>query len=470
MYHYIVFIMKKIAKVFAAIFLAISVAFVGCKKEPATPAVVTSEVNEITGVSAVCGGVVTSDGGSPVTERGVCWSKERNPLVTDSHLVAEEGSGSFACNLTDLEPNTKYYVKAYAINGAGVAYGSEVSFATLEEDHCVPAVTMLEVTDITSVSAIGKAIIDDEGGSSVIEKGICWSKKESPAIYDAKYISTDPQNTYEGILSDLYPNTTYYVRAYAINSFGIGYSSALSFATQEEVVPPSVVVLAEENYLYDGCVVEVGVTYHYGFRMVSDAGLSSLSVLINDDLADVVDLSGLFSYDYRNTVLFEMEKEIIGDCTFTAEVTDVNGQSSSVSFTVLINQELELSESPFEWIKVGSASATGLEEFGLSWERNYKDVYARIRPLAGVTLLQFDPSVWSDVTTGRDKAMLFANALETGVSLYEYAHVSVTSSQSYDDVMGTVLPDGTMYLIHVTHSEVFMNYMGTHCIITGESK
>lgn len=462
--------MNNLAKVFAAILLAMAVVFVGCKKEPTTPSVVTSEVTAITDVGAVCGGVVTSDGGSPVTERGVCWSKERNPLVTDSHLVVEEGSGNFSCNLIGLEPNTVYYVKAYAINAVGIAYGSEVSFATQEEDHSVPEVTMVEVTDITPFSAIGKAIIDDEGGSAVIEKGICWSKKESPAIYDANCVSTDPQQIYEGVMTYLQPNTTYYVRAYAINSFGVGYSSALSFTTQEEVVPPTVGVLAEENYLFDGSIVEVGVTYNFGFHMASDIGLASLSVLINNDLMDMVDLSGLFSYDYRNTVLFEMEKEIIGDCTIKAEVTDVNGQSSSVSFTVLINQELELSTSPFEWVRVGAASATGLEEFGLSWERNYKDVYARIRPLAGVTLLWFDPSVWSDVTTGTDKEMLFANALETGVSLYEYAHVSVLAAQDYDDVIGTVLPDGTMYLIHVTHCQMYMDSLGTHYIITGESK
>ena len=447
-----------------------AVVFVGCKKEPATPTVVTSEVTEITGVSAVCGGVVTYNGDSPVTECGVCWSKERNPLVTGSHLVAEWGAGSFTCNLTDLEPNSTYYVKAYAINSAGVAYGSEVSFVTLEDDHRVPEVTMVQVTDITSVSAIGKAIIDDEGGSAVIEKGICWSKKESPAIYDDNYVSTDPQNIYEGVMSYLQPNTTYYVRAYAINSFGIGYSSAISFTTQEAVIPPTVVVLAEEYYLIDGSIVEAGVTYNYGFHMASDVGLSSLSVLINDNLADAVDLTGLLSYDYRNTLLFEMEKEIVGDCTIMAEVTDVNGQSSSVSFTVLINQELELLATPFEWIRVGAAHATGLEVFGLSWEVNYKDVYARIRPLAGVTLFQFDSSVWSDVTTGTDKAMLFANAIESGVSLYEYAHVSVTAAQDYDDVIGTVLPDGTMHLIHVTHCEVRYDGKLLKVTITGETK
>lgn len=461
--------MKNLVKVFSAIILAMSVAFIGCKKEPATPVVVTSEVTQITGVSAVCGGVVTSDGDSPVTERGVCWSKESNPLVSGSHLVAEEGSGSFTCNLTDLEPNTTYYVKAYAINGAGIAYGSEISFTTLEEDHRVPEVTMVEVTDITPVSAIGKAIIDDEGGSVVTEKGICWSEEESPTIYDSRYVSTDIWNTYEGILSNLQPNTTYYVRAYAINSYGVGYSSVLSFNTQEVVVPPTIEVLAEENYLFDGCIVAVGETYNYGFHMASDAGLSSLNVLINDDLADVMDLSGAVSYDYRNIVVFGLDKEIIGECTITAEVTDVNGHSNSASFTVFIDYEQILEASPFEWRKDGAASAVGLEEFGLSWEMNSKDIYARIRPLEGVTLFQFDPYVWSDVTTGTDKAMLFTNALETTMPLYEYAHVSAMSSQNYDDVIGTILPNGNLYLLHITHAEISVDKM-THIMILGESK
>ncbi|MCQ2272204.1 MAG: hypothetical protein MJZ72_05395 [Bacteroidales bacterium] len=96
------------------------------------PTVITNNVANITTTTASCGGNVTSDGGSSVTARGVCWSTSHNPTISDSHTSNGTGTGSFTSNLTGLSPNTTYYVRAYATNGAGTAYGNEVSFTTLQ--------------------------------------------------------------------------------------------------------------------------------------------------------------------------------------------------------------------------------------------------------------------------------------------------------------------------------------------------
>jgi|GEM_PF-932068 len=96
------------------------------------PTVTTDDVTSITFTSASCGGNVTSDGKAAVTARGVCWSTSENPTTDDSHTTDGSGTGSFTSSLIDLTPDTLYYVRAYATNAVGTAYGSEVSFETLE--------------------------------------------------------------------------------------------------------------------------------------------------------------------------------------------------------------------------------------------------------------------------------------------------------------------------------------------------
>ena len=92
------------------------------------PTVVTANVTNITGTSAVCGGIVTDDGGDSVTARGVCVSISHNPTIIGMHTLDGSGMGVFTSQLTGLMSNLVYYVRAYAINSAGVAYGEEQSF------------------------------------------------------------------------------------------------------------------------------------------------------------------------------------------------------------------------------------------------------------------------------------------------------------------------------------------------------
>ena len=95
--------------------------------------VTTLSVSEITETSAVVGCEVTSDGGAEVTSRGVCWSVDSNPTIENYKTIDGEGVGSYQSVLSDLSQNTTYYVRAYATNSEGTAYGEEVTFKTLEE-------------------------------------------------------------------------------------------------------------------------------------------------------------------------------------------------------------------------------------------------------------------------------------------------------------------------------------------------
>ena len=94
------------------------------------PTVTTSSVSNITSSAATCGGNVTSDGGATVNARGVCWSTSPNPTISGNHTTNGTGTGSFTSSLTGLTAGTTYYVRAYATNAAGTAYGSQKTFTT----------------------------------------------------------------------------------------------------------------------------------------------------------------------------------------------------------------------------------------------------------------------------------------------------------------------------------------------------
>jgi len=99
------------------------------------PVLSTTEVTEITATTAVSGGNVMDDGGTTVTDRGVCWSKNENPTIDDNKTEDGTGTGSFTSTVTDLEPNTTYYLRAYATNNEGTGYGSALSFTTQEGNN-----------------------------------------------------------------------------------------------------------------------------------------------------------------------------------------------------------------------------------------------------------------------------------------------------------------------------------------------
>jgi hypothetical protein len=99
---------------------------------PVVPTVTTvASVSNITNSTATSGGEVTATGGANVTARGICYSTTHNPTVANNKTTDGTGTGSFTSSITGLKMNTTYYVRAYATNSAGTAYGNEISFTTL---------------------------------------------------------------------------------------------------------------------------------------------------------------------------------------------------------------------------------------------------------------------------------------------------------------------------------------------------
>ncbi|MCX6282493.1 MAG: hypothetical protein NTU51_11085 [Bacteroidetes bacterium] len=123
---------------FVSFSLAASLIFPGCSKDttptdvPKVPTIATTAVTNITSTNAVSGGTISQAGSSDIKSKGVCWSISQNPDTTATHTNEGAGQTTFTSNITNLIPNTVYYVRAYATNSAGVGYGNVLSFTTAQ--------------------------------------------------------------------------------------------------------------------------------------------------------------------------------------------------------------------------------------------------------------------------------------------------------------------------------------------------
>ena len=110
----------------------------------------TLPIGNVSASSAVSGGNITNDGGTPVTQRGVCWSTSPNPTTANNITIDGSGMGNYASTLTGLVAGGTYYVRAYAINSAGTSYGNQVQFTAAAgggSDHLNPDLSYGSLTD-----------------------------------------------------------------------------------------------------------------------------------------------------------------------------------------------------------------------------------------------------------------------------------------------------------------------------------
>ena len=193
------------------------------------PTVTTVSVSNVTSVGAKFSGNVSDGGDLAVTERGFCCSTSTSNLtIGGPHVVSGSGLGSYTSNVTGLSANTTYYMRAYAKNSKGVAYGSTKIFTTT---NGLPVVTTNNVTNVTSTSASCGGNVTSDGGYSVTARGVCWSTSSNPTINNSHTNSGTGTGSFNATLTGLTQGTTYYVRAYATNSKCTTYGTQKSFTT-----------------------------------------------------------------------------------------------------------------------------------------------------------------------------------------------------------------------------------------------
>ena len=176
----------------------------------------------------------TLDNPLEVVERGVCFGFESHPTIEDAHVASGSGVGRFDCQLTNLSPETVYYIRAYAVCDEGVFYGEERLFGTAVIPMEVHTTAVLDVTG-TRVRAKGEVVHD--GGLDVTECGFCWGTEPQPTIEGLHIKASYGMGEFGCYFSGFERGVTHYVRAYAINEEGVAYGEEMRFVPDDLFTP-----------------------------------------------------------------------------------------------------------------------------------------------------------------------------------------------------------------------------------------
>jgi uncharacterized protein (TIGR02145 family) len=199
------------------------------------PILTTSQATVLSPTTAFGGGVITSEGSAPVTQRGVCWSLTPNPSLANNFTNDGIGIGTFSSSIYPLNPSTTYYIRAYATNSFGTAYGNTYVITTnnAANSGSIPTVTTSTVFYTDGLSASCGGDITGDGGLAVLARGVCWAVGVTPTINNSLTIDGAGAGSFASVLTNLQPNTSYFVRAYATNDAGTAYGITYNFTTNE---------------------------------------------------------------------------------------------------------------------------------------------------------------------------------------------------------------------------------------------
>lgn len=252
------------------------------------PAVVTTgNSSAITTNTATVAGSITGIGSSAISQYGHVWSSVNNvPTINDSksQLGTANAATNFNSQLTSLTPNTTYFVRAYAINNGGIAYGNVVTFTTPSSGNNSPVVTTDSLSAVVRNTVTAYGNITSIGNSAVTQYGHVWSYSNNlPTINDNKTqlgSASAPIKFNSSITVVFGNNTTYYVRSYAINNAGISYGAVVTFFVASR--PPIVITGIGSAINYNTITISSSITdvgsspvYSYGHSDVNPFNNSS---------------------------------------------------------------------------------------------------------------------------------------------------------------------------------------------------
>jgi len=302
-----------------------------CKKDKVTPPMLTTAgPTEITQKTVTSGGNITSDGGEDIIIAGICWSTSAGASVKDKHTSDAKEIGSFTSNLTGLTPGARYYLKAYAYTKAGIGYGNEVTFSTLPIVGAT--LTTADVTSITPGTAISGGNITADGGGNISERGVCWGISASPTIEGSHISSGTGTGIFISNITDLTPNTKYYIRAYATNSAGTTYGNELTFTTLGQAptaVTQAACCLSSTGAKLNGSVnpnyLSTIVTFEYGLTTAYENSVTATPSPVTGNNSTNVSayISGLnigMTYHFRIKAVNSLGTTYGDDMLFTTPI------------------------------------------------------------------------------------------------------------------------------------------------------
>lgn len=194
------------------------------------PSLTSVIVSSVGASSALFSSSVTDNGGDAVSEVGFYYNTDETvDPETSSKINQPYSEDAFNLQAEELTPNTKYYVKAFAVNSAGTGYSQIVDFTT---SAGVPSVSTLGTVEVTSTSAELSGEVSDDNGAEITERGFVWLQGTGTPTTDSFKLKVDGTiGDYTATLEGLDPNQKYSFRAYAINSKGIVYGDVMVFTT-----------------------------------------------------------------------------------------------------------------------------------------------------------------------------------------------------------------------------------------------
>ena len=187
-------------------------------------------VSSVEASAALFSSSVTNNGGDSVSEVGFYYSTEETVDPETSYKINQPYSdAAFGLQAKELVANTKYYVKAFAVNSAGTGYSQVADFTTLA---AAPTVSTLGATDVTEYGALLSGNVLSDNGAEITERGFVWVKgADAPTTASTKVKVDGAKGEYSATLTDMEPNQKYSFRAYAINAKGTAYGEVVSFTT-----------------------------------------------------------------------------------------------------------------------------------------------------------------------------------------------------------------------------------------------
>lgn len=232
--------MRRLIQVLSVVFLLSMILVIcsTCKKEEYVivySKVSTVRVYNTTSTSVSVEGSIDSLTSAAHDEYGFCLDTLPNPTVYKQKLLASGivQTGSFSGSITGLKPSKNYHVRAFIKDNKKYIYGSDLSFTT--SDAIVPTVTTNSVTDIKANTASCGGDVSAEGDRPVLAKGVCYDTIAGPTINKNRSMDGWGPGSFTSYIKGLEPDKTYYLRAYAVSEFGIGYGSQQTFTTQKSL-------------------------------------------------------------------------------------------------------------------------------------------------------------------------------------------------------------------------------------------
>lgn len=267
----------------------------------------TSTNRNVANSSITFNGTITNVGDPAYTERGFVYATTHNPTITSGtkKVAAGSGTGAFSVNATGIAEDQIYYVRAYATNVSGTAYGTEVSF---DFNVIMPTIQTEAITNknIGAGTATFNGNITSIGDLPYTEKGFVYATVSNPTIDDEKKtVSGTVGGTFSRNITGLQADNIYYIRAFVTNSKGTIYGSnvVMDFnATLPQVTTQSITnkSIGNGSATFNGTIVSIGDPAYTQKGFVY--GLSQ-NPNVNDDTKKIVSGSGTGAFSSNITGL-----------------------------------------------------------------------------------------------------------------------------------------------------------------------